>query len=188
MAAWLAYLKSRLLLPAPEAADDDEPSGEEMAELLAVRLRRLDAIRRAAAELAARALGGRERLPRGRPEGVTVRTTSAFRVPLPDLLRTYVAFDLRARDRRLTLRPPPVYRVEDALRRIAARLGGPEWRELRSFLPADLMDDLLRRSAIAAHFTASLELARSGRAELRQAQPFGPILIRRGPVAGGEAR
>jgi segregation and condensation protein A len=184
MAAWLAYLKSRLLLPEP-AGPDDGPSGEELAEALALRLRRLAAIRRAAADLQGRALGGRDRLPRGRPDGIRVHTSSAFRVHLHELLRAYVAFDRRGREGRLVVRPPPVFRVEDALRRLAERLGGPEWHELRSFLPAGLVDDLLRRSAIAASFAATLELARSGRAELRQLRPFGPIFIRRTTLGDG---
>jgi segregation and condensation protein A len=186
MAAWLAYLKSRLLLPEGPEDPDDGPSGEELAEALAQRLRRLAAIRRAAAELPARALGGRGRLARGRPEGIRVHTSSAFRVHLHELLRAYVEFDRRVRERTLVVRPPPVFRVEDALRRLAERLGGPpEWRELRSFLPAGLADGLLRRSAVAASFAASLELVRTGRAELRQMRPFGPIFIRRTTTGGG---
>jgi segregation and condensation protein A len=177
MAAWLAYLKSRLLLP--QAPADDEPSAAELAEALAWRLRRLDAIRRAADELFARARLGHERFARGRPDGLRVRRTSRFRLPLHELLQAYVDQRLRTREQKLILVAPPVYRVEDALRRLSRALGGTDWRNLLAYLPPELQDEGLRRSAIAAHFAASLELARDGVIELSQASPFGPIYIRR---------
>ena len=177
MAAWLAYLKSRLLLP--EAPGDDEPSGAELAEALAGRLRRLAAIRRAAQELLTRPRLGHERLPRGCPEGIAVRHQSRFRLALHELLQAYVEQRLRAAEQTLSLVRAPVFRVEDALRRLAGMLGGPDWHNLLAYLPAGLSDDLLRRSALAAHLGACLELAREGVIELSQAAPFGPIYIRR---------
>jgi segregation and condensation protein A len=177
MAAWLAYLKSRLLLP--EEAGDDEPSGAELAEALAGRLRRLAAIRRAADELLTRPRLGHERFPRGCPEGLAVRHTSRFRLSLHELLEAYVDQRLRRTEPHLTLVAAPVFRIEDALKRLARLLGGPEWQNLLAYLPRDLSDERLRRSAIAAHLGACLELARDGAIELRQAAPFGPIYIRR---------
>jgi segregation and condensation protein A len=177
MAAWLAYLKSRLLLP--EAPGDDEPSGVELAEALAARLRRLAAIRRAGEELLTRPRLGHERLPRGCPEGIAVRHQSRFRLALHELLQAYVEQRLRAAEQTLTLMRAPVFRVEDALRRLAGMLGGPDWHNLLAYLPSGLGDDLLRRSALAAHLGACLELAREGVIELSQAAPFGPIYIRR---------
>jgi segregation and condensation protein A len=177
MAAWLAYLKSRLLLP--QAAEGEEPSGAELAEALAWRLRRLDAIRRAASELFLRPRLGYERFPNGQPLGLRVRRKSRFRLPLHELLQAYVEQRLRAREQRLTLVVPPVFRVEEALRRLARALGGPDWRNLLAYLPAGLADERLRRSALAAHVAASLELARDGVIELSQTSPFGPIFIRR---------
>ncbi|MGH6904817.1 MAG: segregation and condensation protein A [Geminicoccaceae bacterium] len=177
MAAWLAYLKSRLLLP--EAPGDDEPSGAELAEALAWRLRRLAAIRHVADELLARARLGHERFPRGCPEGLAVRQKSRFRLTLHELLEAYVDQRLRRTEQHLTLVAAPVFRVEDALQRLVRLLGGPEWRNLLAYLPRGLSDERLRRSAIAAHLGACLELARDGVIELNQAAPFGPIYIRR---------
>jgi segregation and condensation protein A len=176
-AAWLAYLKSRLLLPQP--AGDDEPSGEELAEALALRLRLLDAIRRAAQEMFARPQLGHERFVRGCPEGLRVRRKSRFRLTLHELLQCYVEHRLRARSHTLTLEPTPVVRVEDALKRLTRMLGGPDWQNLLAFLPTGLGDERIRRSALAAHLAASLELARAGMIEVSQASPFGPIYLRR---------
>jgi segregation and condensation protein A len=177
MAAWLAYLKSRLLLP--EAPGDDEPSGAELAEALASRLRRLAAIRRAVDELMTRPRLGHERFARGCPEGLAVRHKSRYRLALHELLEAYVDQRLRRRAPRLTLAPAPLFRVEDALERLTRLLGGPEWQNLLAYLPTGLSDERLRRSAIAAHLGASLELARDGVIELNQAAPFGPIYVRR---------
>jgi segregation and condensation protein A len=177
MAAWLAYLKSRLLLP--EAPGDDEPSGADLAEALALRLRRLAAIRRAADELLRRARLGHERWPRGSPEGIAVRHRSRFRLALHELLQAYVDQRLRTGEQTLTVVRAPVFRVEDALRRLIRMLGGPDWRNLLVYLPPGLSDELLRRSALAAHLGACLELARDGVIELSQAAPFGPIYVRR---------
>jgi segregation and condensation protein A len=177
MAAWLAYLKSRLLLP--EAPGDDEPSGAALAEALACRLRRLAAIRRAAEELLMRPRLGHERWPRGCPEGIAVRHKSRFRLALHELLQAYVDQRLRTAEQRLTLVPAPVFRVEDAIRRLTRMLAGPDWHNLLVYLPPGLGDELLRRSALAAHLGACLELAREGVIELSQAAPFGPIYVRR---------
>ncbi|MGI9418075.1 MAG: segregation and condensation protein A [Geminicoccaceae bacterium] len=176
-AAWLTYLKSRLLLPPPH--DDDEPSGEELAEALTERLQRLDAIRRAADMLFTRPRLGHERFPRGEPEGLRILRKSRYRLSLHDLLQAYL--DQRTRgtkpDYRITT--PPVMRVEEAVERITGLLGGPDWQNLLAFLPEGLIDDGYRRSAIAAHVGASLEMARDGLVDLQQAAPFGPIYVRR---------
>jgi segregation and condensation protein A len=176
-AAWLAYLKSRLLLPAP--LEDDEPSAEDLAESLARRLRRLDAIRRAAEDLLARSRLGQERFSRGRPEGLVIERRSRYRLALHELLEAYVEQRLRSREHRLVLERAPVMRVEDAIRRLCELLGGPEWQNLLSFLPPGLEGDQQRRGAVAASLAASLELARQGRIELSQAGAFGPIYLRR---------
>lgn len=176
-AAWLAYLKSRLLLPIPP--DDDEPSAETLAGNLAWRLRHLDAIRRAGEELLERPRLGRERFARGRPDGVAILRKSRFRMSLHELLQAYVDQRLRAREHRLVVTRPPVMRVEEALERICALLGGPDWQNLLGFLPSGVLDEAARRSAIAASFAATLELARQGLIELSQTGPFGPIYVRR---------
>jgi segregation and condensation protein A len=177
MAAWLAYLKSRLLLP--EAPGDDEPSGAELAEALASRLRRLAAIRRAADDLMTRPRLGYQRFARGCPDGLAVRHRSRYRLALHELLEAYVDQRLRQTAPRLTLVAAPLFRIEDALQRLTSLLGGPEWQNLLAYLPTGLSDERVRRSAIAAHLGASLELARDGVIELNQAAPFGPIYVRR---------
>jgi segregation and condensation protein A len=176
-AAWLTYLKSRLLLPQPPA--EAEPSAAELAEALAARLRRLDAIRRAAEQLLLRPRLGSQRFGPGRPTGLRVRRKSRFRLALHELLQAYVDQRLRTREQRLMLTPPAVFRVEDALKRLTTMLGGPDWRNLLAYLPPGLTDDSLRRSALAAHLAASLELARDGVIEISQTSPFGPIYVRR---------
>ena len=176
MAAWLAYLKSRLLLP--EAPDDDEPSGAELAAALAERLRPGgDPARRgrAADPAAPRLRAPAARLSRGH-RGASYEPLS----PRPAwLLQAYVDQRLRATEQRLTVVRAPLFRVEDALRRLTNMLGGPDWRSLLLYLPPGLNDELLRRSALAAHLGACLELAREGMIELSQAAPFGPIYLRR---------
>ena len=130
MAAWLAYLKSRLLLP--EAPGDDEPSGAELAEALASRLRRLAAIRRAVDELMTRPRLGFQRFARGCPEGLAVRHKSRYRLALHELLEAYVDQRMRRTAPHLTMVAAPVFRVEDALERAGvaehARVGTPAVR------------------------------------------------------------
>ncbi|MEM8950352.1 MAG: ScpA family protein [Pseudomonadota bacterium] len=176
-AAWLTYMKSRLLLPPPH--DDDEPSGEEMAEALAERLQRLDAIRQAADILFTRPKLGHERFPRGEPEGLRILRKSRYSLRLHDLLQAYLNQRVRGTKPDYRIATPPVMRIEEAIERVLAQLGGPDWQNLLAFLPTDLVDDQFRRSAIAAHVGASLEMARDGLVDLRQAAPFGPIYVRR---------
>lgn len=179
MAAWLAFLKSRLLLPEPEA--EDEEDAQELADALQRRLVLLDAIRKAAALLEARPRLGRERLARGMPEGVRVQHDDRFALGLFELVDAYRRTRPADRDAPLVIRPPRLHSLQQALRRITALLGGPDWQDLARFLPDDDGDPLFRRSALASSLVAGLELARDGQAEIRQAQPFGPVLIRRRP-------
>ncbi len=177
MAAWLTYLKSRLLLPPPHA--DDEPTGEELAEALTLRLQQLDAIRRAADILFTRPRLGLERFERGQPEGLRIKRRSRFKLSLHELLQAYVDQRVRAAKPNLRYAPPVVMRVEDALKRLTGLLGGPDWHNLMALVPLELADDRARRSVVAAHVGACLELARDGVIELRQAATFGPIYLRR---------
>lgn len=177
MAAWLAYLKSRLLLPEPV---DDEPSGEELAADLAQRLRRLEGIRIAGEKLFERNLLGREVFSRGDPEGVRVLTTSVFEVSLFDLLKAYGSQQTREQATPLSIRPRVVHTVDQALRRLNRMIGNvPDWQHLEGFLPPELIDAFERRSAVASTFSASLELARQGEVEIQQRQAFGPIYLRK---------
>jgi segregation and condensation protein A len=182
MAAWLAYLKSRLLLPEPPG--EAELSGEEMAARLQFQLERLAAMRQAADRLMARERLGYDVFPRGMPEGVTVLRTSLWDCTLYDLLRAYAEQVGRPNVTQLRVAPPAAFSVEEAIRWLSALLGRmPDWASLEAFLPGDLRTGFERRSAAASTFAASLELAKQGRLQIRQAQPFGPILVR--GVEGG---
>jgi segregation and condensation protein A len=184
MAAWLAYLKSRLLLP--QEAGEEEPSGEEMAAWLAFQLRRLEAMRDLAGRLMARPRLGRDVFARGAPEGVPTRSRSLYEASLFDLLKAYAEQRRRRDSGTLQIEPMLLYCVDDALHWLTELVGKtPSWETLTSFLPTDMQDGLIRRSAVAATFAAGLELARQGRLQLRQTTAFGPIFVR--AVAGPRA-
>ncbi|MBX6324172.1 MAG: segregation/condensation protein A, partial [Rhodospirillaceae bacterium] len=177
MAAWLAYLKSRLLLPEP--AGPGEPTGAEMAAALAFQLRRLEAMQEAGAKLMARPQLGRDVFARGAPEPVEVVKRPVFTLSLYELLGAYGHIAGRRQQGVLRILPAELYSMDDALRRLRAMIGhSPDWRSLMSFLPEEIKGALWRRSVVAATFAASLELVRSGQAELRQERPFGPIFLR----------
>ncbi|MDA1101422.1 MAG: ScpA family protein [Proteobacteria bacterium] len=177
MAAWLAYLKSRLLLPAQPG--DDEPTGDELAARLHHQLQRLEAMREAADTLMQRQRLGIDIFPRGAPEGVTVIRKSRYDCSLYELLMAYVSQVDRSEVLSITPRPPAILSVEEALRRISMFLGSmPDWASLEAFLPAELKVGIELRSALASTFTASLELAKQGRLNLRQGRAFGPIYLK----------
>ncbi|MEA1675194.1 ScpA family protein [Nitrospirillum sp. BR 11163] len=184
-AAWLAYLKSRLLLPTPET---EEPTGEELAQALAFQLQRLEAMQNAAARLMARPRLGRDVFPRGAPEDLPVFERRVTEVTLYDLLRAYG--DIKRRQQKtgpLHLPPVDLFTIEDAIRRVEAMLGRlPDWTRLDRFLPPDWRgggtsreDKLKARFALAATFVATLELAKAGQLEVRQDGTFGPLYVRR---------
>lgn len=180
MAAWLAYLKSRLLLPEPEG-DEDAPSAPEMAEALTFQLRRLQAMRDAGESLMARPRLGRDVFRRGSPEGVQVVRTPVYHLSLFELLKAYGEQRRRKEGSVLTVEASELISIDEALRRLRGLFGQMmEWRTLMSFVPGRPGDGLVGRSAVAATFAASLELTRSGDIQLRQGTPFGPIYVRRG--------
>lgn len=179
MAAWLAYLKSRLLLPKPEV-DDDEPTGEEMAAALQFQLQRLEAMRDSGRKLFAGDLLGREVFARGQPEGFGTITHARYTLSLFELLQGYGAIQRRGKVETLHIAPPELYSMDDALARLNRSLGAiADWTTLSNFMPEGLDNSLLRRSAMASMLTASLELARSGSLSMRQDRVFGPIYVRR---------
>ncbi len=182
MAAWLAYLKSRLLIP--QQPKDDGPSGEEMAATLAFRLKRLEAMREAATRLINRNRLGRDVHPRGAPEHVPSRATSAFEASLYDLLTAYAALRQRQAITQVTIEKRRVWSLSDA-RGILTRMIGEiaDWTALDHFLLRYLPSPEERVTAIASAFAASLELVREGRLELRQEGAFQPIYMRSGPKA-----
>ncbi len=177
MAAWLAYLKSRLLLPQTE--EGEEPSGAEMAAALAFQLRRLEAMREAGTRLFARPQLGREVFARGAPEAIDLVRRNVYEVSLYDILKAYGEQQRRPKSGPLTIEPLDLYSVDEAIRRLGKLLGEmPDWQALASFLPEELLSDIGRRSAVAATLAASLELVREGKATLRQDRVFGPIYVR----------
>jgi segregation and condensation protein A len=181
MAAWLAYLKSRLLLPEPEK--EGEPSGADMAARLALQLQKLEAMRNVADQLMNRDQVGLAMFLRGKPEGVRVIRKSIYNSTLYELLKAYAEFRAsKGSNEALTMRMARrrIVSVEEALARLRNMIGQiPDWATLQSFLPPELDDPFTVRSAIASTFNASLEMAKQGMIELKQVQSFGPIYIRR---------
>jgi segregation and condensation protein A len=175
MAAWLAYLKSCLLLPKdPEA----EPSPEELAFRLQMRLRRLDAMREAGARLLGRDRIGRDVFVRGAPEGLRLVRKSAWQVSAFDLFAAYGAIKARTQPPMHVVHPRAVMTLEEAIDRVSHMLGfALDWVSLESFLP-QTDDPQFRRSSIASSFLAALELARRGRLDLAQEEAFAPIMIK----------
>lgn len=175
MAAWLAYLKSCLLLPR-EAQPDPDP--EELALRLQLRLQRLDAMREAGARLLARDRIGRDVFLRGSPEGLKLVRKASWQDDIYDLMAAYGVVQARSQPVFHVVQRRPVLTLDQALERMEKILGMRiEWTRLEDFLPAT-PDPAYRRSALASSFLASLELARLGRIELAQEDVFGPLLVR----------
>ena len=176
MAAWLAYLKSCLLLPRDEAAD---PSPDELALRLQLRLQRLDAMREAGARLMNRDRIGRDVFPRGWPEGLRLVRRSAWQSTAFELFAAYGRVKARTQPAMHVVASRAVMTLDDAIARVAALLGNAiEWTTLEAFLPLT-SDPAFRRSALASSFVAALELARQGRLELAQDGAFDPLRLRR---------
>jgi segregation and condensation protein A len=178
MAAWLAYLKSRLLLP-PEPAGD-EPSGDDLAAHLAFQLQRLEAMREAGARLMGRDQLGREVFARGAPEEVGREVKIGYTATLVELMRAYARIKTREDFTPLHLTRGPVYTLEQALERMRGLVGSAiDWVDLAAWLPEDWRGaPERRRSATAASFAAVLELTKAGSVRIRQDGAFGPIWLR----------
>jgi len=178
MAAWLTYLKSRLLLP--EENSEEDMSAEEMAAQLTYQLQRLAAIRDAAARLMSRNQLKRDVFARGLPEPVIVTRNASFALSLYDLLRTYADHKTRHAIADIRIHKPDIYTLDQALERLNTMIGlALDWTDLYQFLPEMDMADDMKRSVKASLFTASLEMARAGKAEIVQKQTFGPLLIKK---------
>ena len=189
MAAWLAYLKSRLLLPQPSRRRRAGRRGNRRRTRAPAEAAGGDADRRPETDGAVASLG-QDFFLRGAPEGLATVPVPVWRLELYDLLRAYGSGRRRTANAVLAIEPSAFYSMEDASSGFARFLGHiPEWRALVRFLPAELRGDLVRRSALASTFAAALELARDGRIELRQDRAFGPIWLRsRAAVAPGRRR
>ncbi|MDH5723310.1 MAG: segregation/condensation protein A [Alphaproteobacteria bacterium] len=190
MAAWLAYLKSRLFLPQEENAE--EPTAEEMAEALQFQIRRLEAMQKSAERLQARPQLGQEIFGRGAPEGLEVDIKTSWNVSLYDLLKAYGAIEKRKETSNYDLPTINVMSTEDAMLRLTRMLGNlprkgmsSVWTTLDSFMLEDISGDRLYScSVLASTFTAGLELVKQGKLEIRQEGLFRPVYMRSIPVRG----
>jgi segregation and condensation protein A len=180
MAAWLAFLKSKLILPRVEKSGD-EPTGEELAARLAFRLMRLNAMREAAAKLMTRKRLGHDVFARGLPEGTRTIRETKHTATVHDLLKAYAEQRQRRAVRRVhTVEKRTVWSIKEArqrLERLVGERGG--WVQLDFYLERYLPAPGLGRTVLASSFGASLEMAREGLVELRQSEPFAPIYVRR---------
>ena len=176
MAAWLAYLKSCLLLPKDPTVD---PSPEELAMRLQLRLQRLDAMREAGARLIGRDRLGRDVFVRGSPEGLKLVRKAAWQVTPFELFAAYGRVKARTAPAMHVVAHRAVMTLEDAIQRVSALIGQAlDWTTLEAFLPATA-DPQYRKSALASSFVAALELARQGRLQLEQEAPFADLLVRK---------
>lgn len=183
MAAWLAYLKSRLLLPRED--DEEEIDAETMAEALQFQLRRLEAIQKAAEDLFDRPQLGQQIFVRGMSEGLRTKTSVSYNINLYDLFRSYGDIELRKQADDYELPTFNLMSMETAYDRMASMLGKlprkgkySVWTTLSSFLPDDIKDSLYTRSSIASLFTSSLEMAKEGKLDIKQDGLYRPIYLR----------
>jgi segregation and condensation protein A len=181
MAAWLAFLKSKLLLPRDDAADDQQPSGEELAARLAFRLMRLEAMRTAAGDLMTRKRLGRDVFARGQPEGVRTIRVRKYTAMIFDLLKAYAEQRKRTVKRVHVVSRRTVWSIKEARERLEALLGkgAAGWVQLDLFLQQYGAVPDIARTARASSFGAALEMAREGLVDISQAEPFAPIYMRK---------
>ncbi|NQV99604.1 MAG: segregation/condensation protein A [Rhodospirillales bacterium] len=180
MAAWLAYLKSKMLLP--DMGNEDEPTGDEMAAALQFQLRRLQSMQDAGSHLVKRSRLGKDFFKRGEVEKFRTSVNTIYELSLFELLKAYGEQKRRKEGTgAMQIASFEIYTVEDALQRLRKLLGPiPAWQNLWSFLPEGLKDGLITRSAVASTFAASLELAKEGRLSVRQTETYGAIHIKPG--------
>jgi segregation and condensation protein A len=179
MAAWLAFLKSKLLLPA-EKGEEGEPTGAELAALLAFRLKRLHAMREVSAQLMTRKRLGRDVFARGLLEPTRITRKSTYDANVYDLLTAYSQQRQRTAIRTWHIRPRTVWSLKEARVELERLLGiACDWAPLDQLLAEFLVEPELRKTALASSFTATLEMTREGALEIRQAKSFAPLMVRR---------
>ncbi len=184
MAAWLAYLKSRLLIPEVESAQTGL-SGEEMAAHLAFRLQRLEAMREAASRLSNRNRLGRDFFARGQPEAVIVEKRSEYSATLYDLLTAYAAQRQKSIVSQVTIARRTVWSLQDARDILMRFTGGlDDWAPLDAFLVSYMPGGRMKTTAMASSFAAALELVREGVLSMRQEKAYAPLYLRKGPTKG----
>jgi segregation and condensation protein A len=186
MAAWLAYLKSRLLLP--EAESEPGPSAEDMATALALRLRRLEAIRLAAEQLTGRAQLNRDVFGRGAPEPIVDIKRPEWTATLYDLLSAYAGQRQKTALAHVRFKARNVWTLAEARQALERMVGASdEWGRLDEYLVAYVVEPSQRASVMASSFAAALELVREGHIEVHQHQAFAPIFLRKRAGAAPEA-
>lgn len=187
MAAWLAYLKSRLIIP-QEEKKEAEPSAQDLADALQFQLRRLEAMRKAAEDLFRLPRLGYNIFARGEPEGLKIAYTPKYEMTLYDLLKGYGDIKQRQQNSVYKLNPVKLFSLEEAIERMENMLGKiPQaWVSLFMFLPAGLTERIVKRSAVASTFGGALEMAKRGLIQLQQEKNYAPIFIRR-PGEGAPA-
>jgi segregation and condensation protein A len=179
MAAWLAFLKSKLLLPS-EPSEEGEPTGAELAALLAFRLKRLHAMREVSAQLMTRKRLGRDVFARGLPEPTRITRKSIYEANVYDLLKAYSQQRQRTATRTWQVRQRTVWSLKEARDELERLLGITcDWAPLDQLLAEFLVEPELRKTALASSFTATLEMTREGALEIRQAKSFAPLFVRR---------
>jgi segregation and condensation protein A len=184
MAAWLAFLKSKLLLP-QEKAEPDQVTGEELAARLAFRLMRLDAMRTAAAQLFTRRRLGRDVFGRGMPEEVVTHRETQYTAQIYDLLKAYADQRARTVKRVHVVKARQVWSIKDARKRLEKLVGetAGDWVQLdffiEQYMPVPVQGQDIGRTMLASSFGATLEMAREGLVEIRQEEPFAPIYMRK---------
>ena len=184
MAAWLAYLKSRLLLPEPPKGE--EPSADELATALALRLRRLEAIREAARRMGERAWLGRDVFARGAPEPIVINRDARYEASLYDLLKAYARQRQIQLNARVSFHKRSVWSLIDAreaLERLVGHLG--DWVTLDSYLVEYMVEPSMRSTVMASALSATLEMVREGKLTLRQDAAFAPLWIKLVPDPAG---
>jgi segregation and condensation protein A len=177
MAAWLAYLKSRLLLP-DEKTEDGQPSAQELAMRLQLQLQRLEAIRDCSARLMGSDRIGRDIFMRGQPEPLKIFKKRAYDSTLYELLKAYAEIAQKIGAKSYAPKRRVIFALDEALHRLQRIIGmAIEWTDIAAFLP-DEGDSEYRRSLLASTFLATLEMTRQGMAELQQLETFGPLYVR----------
>lgn len=187
MAAWLAYLKSRLLVP-QEEKKQEEPTAQELADALQFQLRRLEAMRKIAQDLFNLPRLGFNVFGRGEPEGLRIAYNPKYEMTLYDLLKSYGDIKARQNNSVYKLNPVKLFSLEEAIGRLEAMLGKiPEqWVSLFMFLPSGITEKIVKRSAVASTFGGALEMAKRGLIVIQQEKNYAPIYIRR-PTAETDA-
>lgn len=177
MAAWLAYLKSRLLLP--ESPKGDEPTGEDLASQLAYRLQRLEALREVARKLTERSRLGRDVFARGMPEPVVVTKTPQWDASLYDLLSAYARERQRHAMSKMTFRRRHFFSLVDARQALERLIGiAVDWTVLDEYLTRFVVEPGMRATVRASAFSATLEMVREGRLEIQQEKAFAPLWVK----------